>query len=317
VTGAAGAGGDAGAGGASGGGTSGTTPSLDAGAAGTAAELDGRDDGATSTGGGDGAAGAGGCPATAICDDFESYAAGATDLAPQWTVYEYGGGALRVDGTKPFHGGKSLHLTVPAGGRKYADIIKEKADDSAVLPMKHYGRVMVWLTAMPAAAHWAINQAGGILAGTTDLTAKYSWGGQNAKLLPGYAQRSRVIAGAIPLRGGGPEDGDPNPAPVDCSMPTRTESLATKRWVCWEWMVDGATPEVHMWLDGQPQPEADVVGKGSACATGPMNGTWAAPKAFSKIILGWEQYTQPSEVANEIWLDDLVMGPERVGCPAP
>ena len=99
-------------------------------------------------------------------------------------------------------------------------------------------------------------------------------------------------------------------------MPTRTETLATKRWVCWEWMVDGATPELHMWLDGQPQTEADVVGKGTACATGP-NGTWTAPEAFSRIIIGWEQYTQPSDVANEVWLDDLVMGPERVGCPPP
>jgi hypothetical protein len=44
---------------------------------------------------------------------------------------------------------------------------------------------------------------------------------------------------------------------------------------------------------------------------------WTAPKTFSKVILGWEQYTQPSDVANDVWLDDLVMGPERIGCPTP
>ena len=71
-----------------------------------------------------------------------------------------------------------------------------------------------------------------------------------------------------------------------------------------------------MWLDGQPQTEADVVGKGTACATGP-GGTWTAPKTFSKIIVGWEGYTQASEVANEVWLDDLVKGPDRIGCPPP
>jgi hypothetical protein len=309
-TGGAGAPGEAGAGGAA------TMPPVDAGGAGSSPPVDAGDDvNMTTSDAADAPASA--CPAGALCDDFESYATGTTDLATRWTLYTYGGGALQVDGTKPFHGGKSLHVTVPAGGRKYADIIKQTADDSAVLPLKHYGRVMVWLTAMPSAAHWAINQAGGILAGTTDMTAKYSWGGQNAKLLPGYAQRSRVIGGATPLRGGGPQDGDPNPAPVDCSTPAKTETVATKRWVCWEWMVDGATPEVHMWLDGQPQTEVDVVGKGTACATGPADGTWTAPKAFSKIILGWETYTQASEVANEVWLDDLVMGPDRVGCPAP
>jgi hypothetical protein len=267
-------------------------------------------------GGVDGGADAGACPAGSICEDFESYASGSSELGPAWTVYTYGGGALQVDATKPFHGGKALHLTIPAGGRKYADIIKQGAGDAAVLPRKHYGRVMVWLSAIPSAAHWAINQAGGILAGTADMTAKYSWGGQNAKLLPGYSQRSRVIGGATPLRGGGPQDGDPNPAPVDCSTPVHTETVATKRWVCWEWMVDGTTPEMHMWLDGVAQTEADVVGKGTACATGP-NGPWTAPETFSKIIVGWETYTQASDVAIEAWLDELVVGPERVGCPPP
>lgn len=316
ATGGAGAGPAGAPGGAGAGGAPTMTP-VDAGGAGSSPPTDGGDDVTTTTAPDAADAPAGACPAGALCDDFESYTMGTLDLATRWTLYTYGGGALQVDATKPFHGGKSLHVTVPAGGRKYADLIKQTADDSAVLPLKHYGRVMVWLTAMPSAAHWAINQAGGILAGTTDMTAKYSWGGQNAKLLPGYAQRSRVIGGATPLRGGGPQDGDPNPAPVDCSTPTKTETVATKRWVCWEWMVDGATPEVHMWLDGQPQTEADVVGKGTACATGPADGTWTAPKAFSKIILGWETYTQASEVANEVWLDDLVMGPERIGCPTP
>jgi hypothetical protein len=306
--------------GAAGGAAGSTPPPVDAGAAGSLAPTDAGDDDAFRAGGA-GATGtdapATACPAGAICDDFESYAPGLADLASRWTVYTYGGASLQVDGTKPFRGAKSLHVAVPAGGRKYADIIKETADDTAVLPLKHYGRVMAWVTSMPSAAHWAINQAGGILAGTTDMTAKYSWGGQNAKLLPGYSQRSRVIGGATPLRGGGPQDGDPNPAPVDCSMPARAETVATKTWVCWEWMVDGATPEVHMWLDGQPQTEVDVVGKGTACATGPANGTWTAPKAFSKIILGWETYTQPAEATNEVWLDDLVMGPERIGCPPP
>lgn len=327
TTGAAGAtgGGSAGAaGGGSAGAAGATAAPPDGGTAGATTLPDASEDAATGTAGSAGGAGAGApdgggdapaCPQGALCDDFELYAAGTADLAARWTVYTYGGGAVQVDGTKPYRGGKSLHLTIPVGGRKYADIIKETADDSAVLPLKHYGRVMVWLTSQPSAAHWAINQAGGILAGTTDMTAKYSWGGQNAKLLPGYSQRSRIIGGMTPLRGGGPQDGDPNPAPVDCSMPAKTETVATKKWVCWEWMVDGATPEVHMWLDGQPQTEVDVVGKGSACATGPMNGTWTAPKAFSKIILGWETYTQASDVANEVWLDDLVMGPERVGCP--
>jgi hypothetical protein len=154
ATGAAGAPGEAGAIGGAGVGVAGTpggagasggattmTP-VDAGGAGSAPP-DAGDDVKTTTAPDAADAPAGACPAGALCDDFESYATGTADLATRWTLYTYGGGALQVDGTKPFHGGKSLHVTVPAGGRKYADIIKQTADDSAVLPLKHYGRVMV------------------------------------------------------------------------------------------------------------------------------------------------------------------------------
>ncbi|HEY2899131.1 MAG TPA: hypothetical protein VGL59_01050 [Polyangia bacterium] len=256
-------------------------------------------------------AGGSACPAGAIiCEDFEKYAAGTTDLTPDWLTYTYGSGAVHVDTGKAFKGTKALHLTTPIGGRQYADIIKQNPPDKELLPIKHFGRVMVWLSAMPSAAHWNINQAGGPLASNAQLIGKYSFGGQNAVLSPNYTQRAPVGDGLTPLRGGGPEANDPNPPPIDCGPNAQNQKLAVGKWVCWEWMFDGQANKIQLFLDGVDQTQADVTGAPGTC------GGWQGPKLFNKMILGWEVYTQASDKAQDAWLDDLVVSADRVGCPA-
>jgi hypothetical protein len=257
----------------------------------------------------DGAPGAG-CPAGAlICDDFEGYAPGATDLTPNWLTYIYGGGMLQVDGTRAHAGAKALHLTTPVGGRKYADIIKQNPADKELLPLKHYGRVMVWVSAIPSAAHWNINHAVGPLANSANLVSSYRYGGQNGLLLPNYTQRIPLGDGLMPLRGGGLQDGDANTLKVDCGMNAATQKLPINQWVCWEWMFDGQNNQQRLWLDGVEQTEAALTGKPGQC------GGWQGPKLWTKMILGWEVYTAPSDKAQEAWLDDLVVSDKPIGCP--
>jgi hypothetical protein len=43
------------------------------------------------------------------------------------------------------------------------------------------------------------------------------------------------------------------------------------------------------------------------------NPVWQGPTVFTKLIVGWEQYQDAP--AQEAWFDDLVIAPERVGCP--
>jgi hypothetical protein len=266
-------------------------------------------------------AGGGSCPAGAIlCDDFEKYTAGTSDLGPDWTTYTYSG-SVKVDTTKPHGGKQSLHLTTQSGSLRYADLIKE-TPGKQLLPLVHYGRAMVWVTAIPPDGHWNINQASGPMMGAPSEIAKYSYGGQYGKLMPNYTQRALVMRnGTLPVRGGGPENGDPNPE-ADCAIAAPTEKLAPGKWVCWEWEFDGKNDETHLWLDGQPMTEVDVVKSGKQCQ-GPgfmgrrmmPNYVWEGPEMFTKIIIGWEQYQ--SAPAEEVWLDDLVMSEARVGCPAP
>jgi hypothetical protein len=261
----------------------------------------------------------GACPASAVvCDDFEKYASGATSLAPDWIAYTYSG-AVRVDGTKPRAGKQSLHLTAQAGAHHYADLIRASRGKE-VLPLKHYGRLMVWLTAVPPSSHWNLNMSSGPMVGFPDEQAKFFEGGMFGKLMSNYAQRGRIIVnGQELLRGGGPEAGDPG-ADADCAVAAPMQKIVAGRWVCWEWEFDGVGNEAHLWVDTQPVTEVDAVMSGKQCQ-GPgfqgrkmmANYKWEGPQLFDKLIIGWEQYQDTP--AQELWIDDVIVGPERVGCP--
>jgi hypothetical protein len=255
-----------------------------------------------------------GCPAgTFICEDFERYPSGATNLSPEWTAYSYQGGVVRVDASKPFAGARSLHLNTSAGTRRYADIVKINPPTEPLFSNKHYGRAMVWLTSIPSQAHFLINHASGPLAADPSTVAKYSYGGHLGQLEPTYSQKMPVGGVDHPaLRGGGPELGDPFPAPVDCQRTATSEPVPVKRWLCWEWSFDADKSETKLWIDGQAMPQVDL----SAATPGSCK-TVQGPKLFNKLVIGWDVYTSPSELDQEAWIDDVAVSETRVGCPAP
>jgi hypothetical protein len=294
---------------ASGGGSGGVTVSGTGGGSGGGADAGNSSDSAPPD------AAPAGCPAgTVICEDFESYTDGATDLTPNWQAYNYSG-MVKVDSTKPHAGMRAMHVTVQAGGHHYADIIKQTQDGTAVLPLVHYGRVMVWVTSVPGASHWSINHSAGPPAGMKTVAAKYSFGGERGKLMAGYSVRQRPVDanGMFLLRGGGMEATDGNPS-ADCSKVAQTEVMPPKAWVCWQWKFDATKNETHLWVNGTEQTEVGVVGKGTACSAGGAATVWQGPTAFTKLIVGWEHY-QDDAPAQEAWLDDLVVGPDPVSCP--
>jgi hypothetical protein len=265
--------------------------------------------------------GGGACaPPAFLCDDFEKYAAGATSLAPDWTAYPYSG-SVRVDATKPRAGKQSLHLTTLAGAHHYADLIRA-TPGQPLLPRKHYGRLMVWLTAVPPSSHWNLNMSSGPMVGAPTEVAKLAEGGMFGKLMSNYAQRARVTAnGQVLLRGVGPEAGDPG-ADADCAVAAPAERVTAGQWVGWEWEFDGTADEAHLWIDGQAMTEVDAVKNGKQCQGPgfmgrPMMATykWESPEVWDELLVGWEQYQDTP--AQELWIDDVVMSTERVGCPSP
>lgn len=325
LPGGTGSGGVGGAG--SGGGGAGGTANAIAGAAGAASSA-----GAAGSGSNDGFPTADCAPGAVFCDGFEAYPLhnpifdenndlydlipnGATE--PAWLAYHFHGPA-RVDTSKPFKGAQEMHLDTEAGDLRYADIIKESADGVELVPPAHYGRVMLWLKAMPQASRWNIIHESGLLAGSTSEVAQFSFGGAQGKLAMTYSQYGRIVKNAVGVknrRGGGPQNGDPPPQ-VQCSVTATTQALATGKWVCVEWMLDRTKGEMHLWLDGAAQTEVDVTGgAGSTCSVGSAT-TWQGPDKLTELVLGWEAYEKDAP-GQEAWFDEVAIGRQRLGCPMP
>lgn len=235
-------------------------------------------------------------PGALLCEDFERYAAGGS-LAPTWTT-DTTGGTIVVDGTRPFAGGKGLHITAPANTSSMLQIVKAGAPLFPVANNTFYGRMMMWLTQMPTGTvHFNTVQANGLLPGTTRI-AKYAYGAMYARLMAGYTVR--LTETALPQ--------------IDCGKSGPT-GYPEKAWVCAEWKFDGPNNEMHYWLNGQAQTGVDVVKVGGGCTgTQPAGGLWQAP-VFDKLMLGW--YSQPFTAPVELWIDDVVVGTEKIGCPTP
>jgi hypothetical protein len=102
---------------------------------------------------------------------------------------------------------------------------------------------------------------------------------------------------------------------VDCSKPSQ-KGLPEKQWTCFEWEFDGVGNQMHLWLNGALVGDADVITTGTQCVTPqPPNNVWQAPD-FANVTIGWLQYQQ-SSTPIDVWMDDLVIATQRVGCPAP
>jgi hypothetical protein len=235
-------------------------------------------------------------PGALLCEDFESYGPGAAGLSPAWTT-DTTGGTIQVDTTKPFSGGKGLHVTAPPNTSSLLQIIKQGAPLFPVPNNTFYGRMMMWLTQMPTGAvHFNTVQANGLTPGSAQI-AKYAYGAMYARLMAGYTVRPTETA--LPT--------------VDCGKSGPT-GYPEKSWVCAEWKFDGPNNEMHYWLNGQAQTGVDVVKVGGGCTGTPAGGVWQSP-VFNKLMLGW--YGQPFNATIELWIDDVVVGTERIGCPKP
>ena len=106
-----------------------------------------------------------------------------------------------------------------------------------------------------------------------------------------------------------------NEVPSDDISPTQESwgkgpEIAAGTWNCIEvaFLGDGANHEVHAWNNGT---EVHVVDDPSQWNNKILGATFLNEK-FKEFIIGWHSF---SNYENEIWVDDLVVATERVGCP--
>ena len=237
-------------------------------------------------------------PGALVCEDFEKYATGAatTVLAPAWMT-DTTGGTVTVDTSKPHAGSKSVHFTSTAGASNVLQIWKKGAPLFPVKDNVFYGRVMMWLSRQPTGGvHFNTVQANGLLPGSTQV-AKYAYGAMYERLMAGYTIR----------------DVETGPTTADCGKsPTNAPGYPLGKWVCAEWKFDGANDEMHYWFDGVAQTSVDVVKTDRSCVMPPPQYRWQAP-VFDKVMLGWFSQVFPMPI--DLWMDDIVIATERIGCP--
>lgn len=256
------------------------------------------------SGGTSGNAGATGavCPETALfCDDFEDHALAQPPGAP-WRMSVNDGSSISVDEVQAFSGTQAAHVNATLGAayrRGYMAL--DQGSPANIFPaaaQEMYGRSMMYLQAIPGVmSHWTFIQGEGPSADGTH-NALYRYGGQHqngAQLMANYETTTNAVS-------------------TDC-WDHSASVMPTATWTCVEWRFAVATNEMQFWLNGTELTDIHVTQQGEGCVGNSLNGQWIAPPAFETLYLGWEHYQLPTNPI-DLWIDDVVISTERVGCPA-
>jgi hypothetical protein len=196
------------------------------------------------------------------------------------------GGTVAIDATRAFGGKNSVKVS--ATGPEARALFTLSSPFFPLRINEFYGRVMVWVDAVPANTGWAMIQSSGP-APAKSSSALYAYGGLGPMINAEYYSVDLDVdcwkdGGAVPI----------------------------KRWACMEWHFKGATNELELWVDGVAD-RAHVVGTGDACSAGP-NRVWDAP-IFSQLDLGFEGILEGGK-RYDLWFDDVAVSSTRIGCPA-
>lgn len=231
-------------------------------------------------------------PATVLFEeDFES---APTDTTPQgWDSFvgyvvnmnnEPGGQAFALaDGTRARSGSQALHVRGGSTPAMLTRVLPPETD-------RIYVRAYVWLTVKlgqnPGNNH------------ETLLGVRGSVGQANEEV------RFGEIKGVIGT----------NEVPSDDISPTMDQwgqgpLVEAGRWNCIEvaFVATAGAHEVRAWRDGE---EIHQVDDPSQWNNGALGSDFLTGK-FNEFIIGWHSF---SNVENELWVDDLIVATERVGC---
>ncbi len=247
----------------------------------------------------------GSCSGTFVCDDFESDVTGNPPATP-WSL-DAPQGAVTVDTAHAHSGTHSVKIAAPAATGTRTTMLRftgggHLPDTTNVV----FGRMMFWLDSAPTnSVHWTFIAGSGVVPGQS-YSAVYRYGGQigiegadggiGSQLMANYDTPSSYS-------GIGPSS--------DCYR-NASETVPVGQWACAEWEFDGPDATMNFWLNGAPLDDLTVVGTGDGCTQAANDFPWTAP-AFREIDLGWESYQ--ADDARTIWLDDVAIGPTRIGCP--
>jgi hypothetical protein len=232
-----------------------------------------------------GPAGTGCAPGAAFfCEDFEALAVGTATASNGWRPE----GTLSID-SQVAQGTRSLHLQ-PNGGQFSRIVLTPFAPPNN----SFFGRMNVFVQAFPTApaySHFVFVEVTG-----------------------NGGERVRPIGGQFIPEGNGPSTywgvGSDAGATGDWTKWEPRVLTENGRWICMEWQMNAADNSVRVFIDGVARPELGV----STNDHGGSGSPFVFP-TFNSIWLGWWNFqggTTPAQF--NIWLDDIVLSSQRVGC---
>ena len=223
-----------------------------------------------------------------LCEDFES---GTLDKAT-WTV---NGNAPVIDGVQHARGSKALHITLNGNGLSTIKETKTFPEPKNT----YYGRIFVYFNQLPTSpgmpyAHWTfIAGSGTMVSGEIRVSGQL----QNGVNHFGVGTDNRVD----PMGTGDWTNSDNDPMGMAKPVPA-------KSWACIEWMHKGDTNETRFWWDAVEHPSLYT----SSTMHGGNNFPYILPQ-FTNVWVGWQEY-QPSTENFELWIDEIAIDKERIGC---
>lgn len=265
----------------------------------------------SSTSSGAGGAGTGGadpCANAIFCDDFEGHPTGGPP-GGMWDSNAYLG-TITVDAGRARSGQNAVKISADAA-QGYRSVMISLADPS-LLPVAGnvvYGRMMFYLESAPdTTVHWTFIDGAGPIPGQ-GYSAVYRYGGQHPITQNGTFAGSQLMANyETPDFYQSPPVGPGS----DCWLHSDQKAVPTGAWTCAEWMFDGPNTTMRFWLNGAELTDLTMTGTGQGCVNQAADYPWSAP-SFERIDLGWESYQDDG--ARVIWIDDVALGTQRLGCP--
>ena len=232
------------------------------------------------------------CSGFAFCEDFES---GTIDPM-RWST---AGTRPVIDETQHARGKKALHISVTG---KLGSYLVTKVPFPAATN-RYWGRVFVRFGQLPVPT----TGDGGVSYSHWNLVAATGTGVAGEIRVGGQLQRGKNLFGVGTDNRGEPmgtgdwttSDDDPKGSP---------RAVPVAEWMCLEWLHAGDANETHFYWDAVEHPSMATTPSKHGGNTNPF----ILPE-FTQLAIGWAQYSEVTEPF-ELWLDEIVVDANRVGC---
>jgi len=219
---------------------------------------------------------------------------------------------ITVETTRAFSGTHAVKVSVaeaPADKTYRSAMLAFQGSKLPVSGNALFGRMMFWLESSPTKdVHWTFIDGYGMVPGK-NYHAFYRYGGQHPVTNGGTFAGNQLMANYET-----PDTYQTPPVGIssDCYLHANQKVVPVGKWACAEWSFDGTKNQMRFWLDGNELTDLAMNGTGQGCGAQSQDFVWTAP-SFERIDVGWESYQ--ADDARTMWIDDVAIGTERLGCP--